>query len=330
MPGVSTIPFEAHPFTIASVDTSAHDGAGSSVTSITEKDSLDETKPYWKELVFFVNVHSGFTKNLCNAAEKGEKVKVFVDGPYGKSPDLKDYDTCVLIAGGSGVSFTLPLLLDGIRLVWPPYAPGTLSHNRIAGMLLLERAMLNGLFSSGRPETQVRNSSPPQRHSLISTVGNILWISETLEAAIRLAPFGLTVSIRIYLTSDSVFQKWDGSFSITSGKEDSEPQKIFSSLFENPAVQVTRGSRPNLKRELQEEADFTDGRMGVTGLFCRPSMHRFTSLTTLLIAMPTSVCGPQSITIAVKDALGFSIAGPSSIMKGGPSITLHTEAFGYA
>jgi len=43
-----------------------------------------------------------------------------------------------------------------------------------------------------------------------------------------------------------------------------------------------------------------------------------------------TVCGSQSITTAVKDALGFSIAGPSSIMKGGPSITLNTEAFGYA
>jgi len=46
--------------------------------------------------------------------------------------------------------------------------------------------------------------------------------------------------------------------------------------------------------------------------------------------MGVTVCGSQSITAAVKDALGFSIAGPSTIMKGGPSITLHTEAFGYA
>lgn len=43
-----------------------------------------------------------------------------------------------------------------------------------------------------------------------------------------------------------------------------------------------------------------------------------------------TVCGSQSIAAAVKDALGFSISNPFAIMKGGPSITLHTEAFGYA
>ena len=114
MPGVSTIPFEAHPFTIASVDT-AREKTRSDVTPTTEKESLGETEPYWKELVFFVNVHGGFTKKLAGVAEKGGMLKVFVDGPYGKSPDLTDYDTSVLIAGGSGVSFTLPLFLDSIK-----------------------------------------------------------------------------------------------------------------------------------------------------------------------------------------------------------------------
>ena len=114
MPGVSTIPFEAHPFTIASIDTGRDETRGGAA-SISEKEVLGETEPYWKELVFFVNAHAGFTRKLCDAAKKGGKVKVFVDGPYGKSPDLTDYDTSVLVAGGSGVSFTLPLLLDGIK-----------------------------------------------------------------------------------------------------------------------------------------------------------------------------------------------------------------------
>lgn len=114
VPGVSTIPFEAHPFTIASVD-AEHDETPGDGTPITEKKSHGETEPYWKELVFFINVHSGFTKKLRDVAKNGGKVKVFVDGPYGKSPDLTDYDTSVLVAGGTGVSFTLPLLLDSIK-----------------------------------------------------------------------------------------------------------------------------------------------------------------------------------------------------------------------
>ena len=114
MPGVSTIPFEAHPFTIASVDTVGEETQGE-VSPRSDGDSLAEVEPYWKELVFYINTHSGFTKKLSEAAQKRERVKVFVDGPYGKSPDLTVYDTSVLIASGSGVSFTLPLLLDSIR-----------------------------------------------------------------------------------------------------------------------------------------------------------------------------------------------------------------------
>lgn len=114
MPGVSTIPFEAHPFTIASIDSVGGETQGE-VAPKSDKDSLAETKSHWKELVFYINAHGGFTKKLSEAAQKCEKVKVFVDGPYGKSPDLTEYDTSVLIASGSGVSFTLPLLLDSIR-----------------------------------------------------------------------------------------------------------------------------------------------------------------------------------------------------------------------
>lgn len=90
LPGVSGLPFEAHPFTIASVDTTSEH---------TEKSSNDELDPYWKEVVFFINVHGGFTKKLSEAAARGDTVKTFVDGPYGHVSDLSTEDTVVLIAG---------------------------------------------------------------------------------------------------------------------------------------------------------------------------------------------------------------------------------------
>jgi len=165
----------------------------------------------------------------------------------------------------------------------------TLSHDHTAGKSLLARVTPNGLLSSGRSETQVRNPSSSQGHPLISIIEHILWISESLEAATRLAPQGLRISIRIYVTGDSAFQQWDDSVSIKSGKEIgkeiSEPQEksCIPSFLEDPAVQVTTGSRPNLKQMLQEEADLTNGRMGVTGL----SYRLPTSLFTSLIMIPT-------------------------------------------
>ena len=116
MPGVSTIPFEAHPFTIASVDTADWE-TRPDTTPKAEEEAPAGTGPHWKELVFFINVHRGFTKRLRDIAEKGGKAKVFIDGPYGNPPPLMEYDTLVFIAGGSGVSFTLPLFLGSIRWV---------------------------------------------------------------------------------------------------------------------------------------------------------------------------------------------------------------------
>lgn len=136
MPGVSGFPLEAHPFTIASVDARYQLNGVSSPTvgpGDAEKagpPSGADATPYWKELVFLVNVREGFTRRLAEIAQTGGKVKVLVDGPYGFSPNLDHDDTVVLIAGtsplkgllcttvadedgigGSGVSFTLSTFL---------------------------------------------------------------------------------------------------------------------------------------------------------------------------------------------------------------------------
>jgi ferric-chelate reductase len=93
MPSVSTLPFEAHPFTIASFDSSLLS------TTTQETQFLGSSAPLWKELVFLINVHEGFTKKLKEVAVGKGSVKVFVDGPYGPSPDLGRYDTSVSVAG---------------------------------------------------------------------------------------------------------------------------------------------------------------------------------------------------------------------------------------
>ena len=102
MPSVSGNPLEAHPFTIASVDSHYElTGIKTPVATDVEKTNSDtlDVAPYWKELVFLINVREGFTKRLAAAARKGKQVKVLVDGPYGFSPNLKTDDTVVLVAG---------------------------------------------------------------------------------------------------------------------------------------------------------------------------------------------------------------------------------------
>lgn len=119
LPSVSSLPTEAHPFTIASIPENM-DGTSSGKE---------------KDVVFIIRGREGFTGRLMQHAEKNRVcvVPALVDGPYGCPPDLKQFSTCVLIAGvypsdvrmnatvtntsigGSGVSYTLPLLLETIR-----------------------------------------------------------------------------------------------------------------------------------------------------------------------------------------------------------------------
>lgn len=79
LPTISNLPFEAHPFTIASIP---EDGKKSDV-------------------VFLIRGRSGFTHLLRRHASKdhGSRVPAFLDGPYGCPPDLTTYSTCILVAG---------------------------------------------------------------------------------------------------------------------------------------------------------------------------------------------------------------------------------------
>jgi predicted ferric reductase len=118
LPGVSTIPFESHPFTIA---------------NIPERKENGEPLGKASDLVFYIRAMDGFTRKLYDYAHahQGKSVVALVDGPYGKPPPVNTFSTVVLIAGmlffifsgdkniltyypigGSGSSFTVPLLLD--------------------------------------------------------------------------------------------------------------------------------------------------------------------------------------------------------------------------
>jgi len=42
------------------------------------------------------------------------------------------------------------------------------------------------------------------------------------------------------------------------------------------------------------------------------------------------VCGPHALSDSVRSALASEIAGPTGILRGRPSVTLHVEKFGMA
>ncbi|KAJ7675201.1 ferric reductase like transmembrane component-domain-containing protein [Mycena rosella] len=126
VPRVSRTPWEAHPFSIANIDAEDETSASRTESGTSSPDekrgSVDTpavpTPGYTKELVFLLRIRGGFTKRLLDAATAGGSTAAFnayVDGPYCAPPSVRGFGTVLLFAGGSGVSFTLPLLLDLIR-----------------------------------------------------------------------------------------------------------------------------------------------------------------------------------------------------------------------
>lgn len=85
--------FETHPFTIVA------------------------TSP--AELI--VNSYSGFTRDLAKYAREnpGASLRVSLEGPYGTFPDPYDFDKVVLIAGGSGASFTFGMASNILQKMTP-------------------------------------------------------------------------------------------------------------------------------------------------------------------------------------------------------------------
>lgn len=87
--------FESHPFTIAG------------------------TEP----MEFVVNAYDGFTRDLHQyaVANPGARLRASVDGPYGTFPDpmASEFDKVVLIAGGSGATFTFGLANNMLERMGP-------------------------------------------------------------------------------------------------------------------------------------------------------------------------------------------------------------------
>ncbi|KAJ6011583.1 hypothetical protein N7451_002995 [Penicillium sp. IBT 35674x] len=66
---------------------------------------------------FVIRVYDGFTRDLYKAAQQAPSMSVrcSVDGPYGQVPNFKNFDKVILVAGGSGASFTFAVALDLIE-----------------------------------------------------------------------------------------------------------------------------------------------------------------------------------------------------------------------
>ncbi|KIM25520.1 hypothetical protein M408DRAFT_315075 [Serendipita vermifera MAFF 305830] len=278
LPGVSNIPFEAHPFTIANIPD--RDGKG---------------KKKVTDLVFYIRAMDGFTRKLHDyaAAHQGSTVSAFVDGPYGVPPPVNTFTTVVLIAGGSGASFTVPLLLD--------------------------------IISAARHQ-----KTPVKRVMFIWSVKNsadLKWASEVITSAANNVPGTLDLDLRIHVTGagglvptlghgseermpitpTSPVEKsgsTKGSHAEIAHIEEVSTQGGHSTLTRDTSVYKTRFGRPNIPAMIREEIEASTGPVSV------------------------NACGPSRLTKAVRATLRSGPAGPSAVLRGTAPVSMYIENFG--
>ncbi|KAJ7099901.1 ferric reductase NAD binding domain-containing protein [Mycena belliarum] len=277
MPSISATPWEAHPFTIASIDgdiINAVESESPSRDESCEKESEGSlesvvaipTSGCGKKLVFLLRVHDGFTKRLLNAAGSlpaKETFGAYIDGPYCSPPSVRGFDTVIFFSGGSGISFTLPLLLDLIR---------------DANMRTSSRRKVIFVWAIRHPE-------------------QIKAISEDLLRALDGVSDSLSIDMRIHVTGSMNDTEID-----TEKREGSISSDPKNKLLGAPGIQFLSG-RPHVKEIVKAEVAAASGLISI------------------------NVCGTAGLAESVRSALRVA-SNTSRILKGGPSISLHVEAFG--
>ncbi|GKT42572.1 ferric/cupric reductase transmembrane component 7 [Colletotrichum spaethianum] len=143
MPGVSF--FDNHPFTIS---------------SLCSEDFPSEYGEQYRDCILVFKPYGGFTRKVLDMAiEKGpfHTYRAFLDGPYGgMRRDLAAFDTCILIAGGSGITALMSQLLNLIKRM----RDGKAITRKVVVVWALKRLESMDWF---REELRIcRESAPPE------------------------------------------------------------------------------------------------------------------------------------------------------------------------
>ncbi|CAA7259897.1 unnamed protein product [Cyclocybe aegerita] len=254
LPSVSSMPFEAHPFTIASIAEDVNDNK--------ERDA-----------VFLIRGRSGFTERLRQHAKEkhGSRVPAFMDGPYGCPPDLRHYTTCILVAGGSGISYTLPLLLDLVRI-----------------------SAKGGKSAVGRVVFVWAVRDP----------AHLKWISQTLVEALNRSGSSIVIEPRIYITGPEypipqVPDLQQDAASVASSSE-KKLDIVGADLPVYSSLKLVHG-RPSMKKLIHDEIESSVGPISVDVAGPSSLAESIRRAVSCDLAGPASVLkGSQPVTLHVE------------------------------
>lgn len=204
---------QAHPFTIASAAPPTGQATGGPGAP---------QQPAHCRLSLLIRAHEGFTADLLRHARRHQHVPVRLDGPYGSTHALdmlRAADSGILVAGGSGIAVTFPLVWallmddpahgphDGAKRA--AAGPGKSGAGRKVRMLWIihsdehrawvPRAVLDDLVAAGLDLVVPPPTAASGRPDVVGTVGG--WVGEACagggQAAVVVSgPDGLNRMVR--------------------------------------------------------------------------------------------------------------------------------------
>ncbi|KAM0335878.1 hypothetical protein ACHAQA_000928 [Verticillium albo-atrum] len=297
VPSIRSI--EMHPFTIAAVN----------------------------PLEFVVASYDGFTRDLHEYAVRnpGASLKASVEGSYGTFPDPAAYDKVVLVAGGSGASFTIGMALNMIK-----HAKAGSQQSIVFVWMVKNHAHLEW-FSEHLATI---------RHSLNSSISLYVTRSPRDEVAPATAnPFPSTGEV--HRTRAATFSSSDSSPDTPVDDEKrpaedkparietrhiSDPEKSGSdSELASPTSPYTTSS-PDTSMPPHQLVDGTHLH-GITITYARPDVSAL--IATAIAQTPADQrvlvmgCGPEGLMTQVRNTTA------KSVRTRGPAVELHCEQFGW-
>lgn len=258
-----------------------------------------ETHPFTvvstNPLEVVISLQDGFTRDLYGHASirPGAVLSASCDGPYGTLPNFAKYDHIILVAGGSGATFTISVALNLIRKM-----PSDTAKPVVHFIWVIRH---HGKLCS-------LSFEPTPTHILDMKI----WFEKEL-AELSISPL---VKLTIYVTRtlnamNLTNEKQASNEAITQapsfGKSDADiadPEKLASisgsSSPQTLNLPVMLG-RPDISATIQHIVGATDD-------------HERTIV---------AACGPESLMSEARDIVGV-------LMKSsGKSVTLHCEQFGW-
>jgi ferredoxin-NADP reductase len=291
IPSVATLRYEQHPFTILNVPD--EDG----------------------KVVFLIRAQQGFTRRLVERidtiAKSDLELGSFIEGPYGIGHDFNHFDTVVLVAGGTGITFGFGHLLAIIRAARE--GKSAVSHVRLVWNV---------------------------RHGM-----HLAWIAPLLNSALERGCGNLRVTIDAYIT-----QSVASAEPATDGNGDSaDPESPVAdtpcdSEFVSPRTsgEYAYDSKPAASRDSQlsdseklalaaglnkESAAVTvfhHGRSHLEGIL-RLDVEGSTNDAG---GVAMGVCGPTALALDARRSVQ-RVNSSIKVLRGQTPVELHTETFGW-